>query len=264
MDTSILDGLALVDTTGRLILGSTVVALLGALGAHLFLRARYASLENDLSRNGDPTPQFSSPVLKRIVRDVEAAAMRGGDPNTQAIIEDDVQSELRTLLLAERFVRAATGLVLVLGLLGTFYGLTMAIGRLVHLVAADSGAVADVSQAVTQGLTSALSGMAVAFSNSLLGVGSAVVLTVVGVLNDVTDRRTALMVQIEAYVERIVARAAPRRSSSEGSPSDFAATVARLEGTVARFESSLRRFAEDTKGLREVQLVVALKPGERS
>jgi hypothetical protein len=66
------------------------------------------------------------------------------------------------LLLAERFVRAATGLVIILGLLGTFYGLTSSIGRLVQLVAGDTGGVSDITQGVTTELTQALSGMAVA------------------------------------------------------------------------------------------------------
>src|SRR5208283_5233551 len=45
------------------------------------------------------------------------------------------------------------------------------------------------THAVTSGLTQALTGMAVAFSNSLVGIVSAVVLTVLGVVSNVTDRR---------------------------------------------------------------------------
>lgn len=261
MPNTILDGLALVDTTGRLILGTTLVALLAAVGAHLFLRRRYAGLERDLVESDEPGRQPTSPVLRRIVRDAQTAARHSREPNTQAIIEDGFRADLGTLLVAERFVRAATGLVLILGLLGTFYGLTMSIGRLVHLLGADTSGVADVSQAVTRGLTDALSGMAVAFSNSLLGVGSAVALTVLGVVNNVTDRRTALMVQIETYLDRLV----PKRATAPAaeSVSDFGASVARLDGAVARFEAALQHFAASTKDLREVQLVVALKPGDR-
>jgi hypothetical protein len=262
MPSTILDGLSLVDTTGRLILAATIASLLAAVGAHLFLRARYSALERDLARNGDPSPQFSSAVLRRIVQDAAAAARRSGEPNTQAIIEDGFQVELKSLLLAERFVRAATGLVLILGLLGTFYGLTMSIGRLVHLLAADTGAVADVSQAVTRGLTDALSGMAVAFSNSLLGVASAVALTLLGVVNNVTDRRTALMVQIETYLDRLMPKRGAAGQGTAGSVADFGASVARLDGAVMRFEAALQRFAASTKDLREVQLVVALKRGD--
>ncbi len=48
------------------------------------------------------------------------------------------------------------------------------------------------TQAVTTGLTQALSGMAVAFSNSLVGILSAVILTVFGVFSNLADRRVAL------------------------------------------------------------------------
>ena len=262
MPNTILDGLSLVDTTGRLILAATLASLLAAVGAHLFLRMRYADLEGDLTETGSEDRQFSNAALRRIVQDAERAARRSSEPNTQAIIEDGFRAELGSLLAAERFVRAATGLVLILGLLGTFYGLTMSIGRLVHLLASDSG-VSDVSQAVTRGLTDALSGMAVAFSNSLFGVGSAVALTLLGVVNNVTDRRTALMVQIETYLDRQLPKPGAGSQGASDSVGDFAASVTRLDGAVARFETALQRFAASTKDLREVQLVVALKPGDR-
>jgi hypothetical protein len=260
MSSPILDGLSLVDTTGRVILASTVLSLLAAIGAHLLLRARYAALERDLRENGEPRPRFSSPVLARIVRRADEAAQRPGERNTQAIIEDGFQTGFAPLLLAERFVRAATGLVIILGLLGTFYGLSLSIGRLVHLVSDDAGAGADITQAVTHGLTQALSGMAVAFSNSLLGIGSAVILTVLGAVWNITDRRTALMVQIETYLDRLLPAPPAPRGEAATLVEGFSASVARLEGTVVRFESALRSLSASTKDLREVQLVVSLKP----
>jgi len=255
----IFDGLSVVDSTGRIILATTVASLLAAIGAHVFLRLRYAALERDLERNAEPRPHFSHGVLTRIVQHSEEAARRSADPNIQGIIEDSFQLELKPLLLIERFVRAATGLVIILGLLGTFYGLTMSIGRLVHLVAADSGTVTDVGPAVTRGLSEALAGMAVAFSNSLVGILSAVVLTVLGVASNVTDRRVSLMVRIETYLDRLLSDAAVARSDA-ASVAAFGESVARLDGAVVRFESALNRFSASTNDLREVQLVVALKP----
>jgi hypothetical protein len=260
MPNTILDGLSLVDATGRFILGANVVALFAGLLAHAALRGRYAAIERDLEKNGEPTPHFTEPVLGRVVRDVQAAASRSADANTQAVIEDAFQSELRPLLVAERFVRAATGLVLVLGLLGTFYGLTLSIGKLAHMVSADTGAASDVAQTLTYGLTQALSGMAVAFSNSLLGVAAAVVLTVLGVVNNVTDRRTALMIRVETFVDRLLPARPAAAEGGAGPVAAFGEAVARLETTVARFESALQNFVVSTKGLKEVELVVALKP----
>ena len=261
MSSPIVDGLSLVDWTGRVILATTVVCLLGGIVANLGSRLRYAALQRDLDNRGEPGRQFSHPVLTRIVREAEDAVARSGDVNTQAIIEDGFQAELRPLLLAERFARAATGLVIILGLLGTFYGLTLSIGKLVHLVSADPGAAADVTQAVTQGLSQALTGMAVAFSNSLVGILSAVVLTALGVVSNVTDQRTALMLQIETYLDRLLSVEVAARRNGPSTVAGFVESVARLEGAVARFDSALQRFADSTKDLREIQLVVALKPG---
>jgi len=257
MPNAILDGLSLVDTTGRLILAVNIASLVACIVAHVALRARYSAIERDLERNAEAA-HFFEPVLVRIVRDTRAAS---ADDSAQAIIEDAFHSELKGSLLAERFVRSATGLALVLGLLGTFYGLTLSIGKLARLVGPDSGAVGDVTQALTIGLTQALGGMAVAFSNSLLGVGAAVVLTVLSVLNNVTDRRTALMVRVETLVDRLLPHRA-RAGGQAGPTAAFADAVTRLETTVSRFDAALQRFAADTNNLRDVQLVVSVKPRE--
>ncbi|HEX7598155.1 MAG TPA: MotA/TolQ/ExbB proton channel family protein, partial [Polyangia bacterium] len=187
MTNTLLAGLSLIDSTGLAILGSTLVTLLLGIITNLALRARYASMEKDIRQVREPDEAFSHPVLDHIVRDAIEAARRSGELNTQAIIEEHFQTELRRSLLAERFVRAATGLAIILGLLGTFYGLSISIGKIVNLVAADPGAAADVTQGVTSGLTQALTGMAVAFSNSLVGILSAVILTVLGILSNVAD-----------------------------------------------------------------------------
>ncbi len=262
MPNPILDGLSLIDSTGRIILATTIATLLAAIGCHGFLRARYAALEHDLRQGAGTRTGFAHPVLNRIAERAQDSARRSREPNSQAVIEEGFQSGFHTLLLAERFVRAATGLVIILGLLGTFYGLTMSIGRLVHLVSGDTAAAADVTQAVTGGLTQALTGMAVAFSNSLVGILSAVVLTVLGVVSNVTDRRTSLMVQLETYLDRVLSEPVSARVDIAASLAGFGESVARLEGAVGRFESALHRFSANTKDLREVHLVVALKPGD--
>jgi hypothetical protein len=241
-----LDGLSLVDATGRTILATTILCLLLAIAANLWVRARYVSLKRDLDHGSGP---LSHALLNRIVEDALAAARRGGPPNTQAIIEERFQSELRTVLLAERFVKAATGLVIILGLLGTFYGLTLSIGRIVQLVGADNGAGSDVAGTVTVGLTHALSGMAVAFSNSLVGIVSAVILTVLNVVSNPTDRRVGLMLELETYVDRMVASAGANTHGGNGV--DLRQSVARLDDVVARFEAALASFAASTTGFHE-------------
>lgn len=249
MSTTILAGLSLIDSTGLAILAITLATLLLGIAANLWLRARYRGLERDLHGPGAADGGFTHSVLRNIVRDASEARRRGGDTNTQAIIEERWQSDLRSALLGERFVRSATGLVIILGLLGTFYGLTLSIGRIVQLVSSDSAAVSDITQGVSQGLSRALAGMAVAFSNSLVGVLSAVALTVVGVLASVADRRMELMVQIETYLDRALPPAGARAAGTL--PGGLSETVAQLDGAVARFEQALQTFATTTRDFRE-------------
>src|ERR1700751_600787 len=120
MLSTILDGLALVDGTGPLILAATLLTLSLGVAANVFLRARYAALERDLKQHEGADGQFRHRVLNRVLRDAQEARRHSREVNPQGIIEDNLQAELKPLLLAERFVKAATGLVIILGLLGTF------------------------------------------------------------------------------------------------------------------------------------------------
>ncbi len=261
MHSAILDGLSQLDVIGCAILATTVATLALAMGLNWFAHARYRALARDLVQNGAGGGTFFHDVLNRIFRDAKEAALTSNEPNTQAIVEHSFQSELSPLLLAERFVRSATGLVIILGLLGTFYGLTSSIGRLIQLVSNDPGDVTDVTQAVTHGLTHAMSGMAVAFSNSLFGIGSAVILTVLGVFSNVTDRRTALMIQMELFLDGVLSHAAVHSGGGgtrvyrmDGTVAAFDASVARLEGAVSQFEGALQAFATSTRDFREFNM----------
>jgi hypothetical protein len=92
--------------------------------------------------------------------------------------------------------------------------------------------------------------MAVAFSNSLVGVLSAVILTVVGILSNVSDHRNAVMVQIETYLGRALPRPA-MLASAAGPLAGFGEAMARLDTAVANFEAALQRFASTTGDFHE-------------
>jgi hypothetical protein len=248
MTNTLLAGLSLIDTVGRAILAMTFATLALGLLATLWLRGRYGALARELRAAERGERELRHPVLRSIVTDANAAVRRPGEANLQAIIEERFHTELRGWLLAERWVRGATGLAIILGLLGTFYGLTLSIGRIVQLVAGEATAATDITQGVSQGLSHALSGMAVAFSNSLLGVLAAVILTVVGILWNVSDRRTAVMVQIETFLDR----ALPRPATTTGQQiAGLDQAVERLQAAIGTFEGALQKFAGTTGDFHE-------------
>jgi hypothetical protein len=272
MNNPLLRSLSLLDTSGYVIIAIIVVLLLSAVTLTVLIRARYATLSRELRRHPGDGTRFDSRVLARIVNDTQSAlALHPRDINTQAIIERNFESELGSLLIGERFVKASTGLLIILGLVGTFYGLTLSIGRLVALVTGDgSAATAEVTDSLMQGLAQALSGMSVAFSCSLFGIVSAIIMTLVGVFASVADRRTALMVELEAYLDNDLHSAAshgaqlgmqgyagPSAAASgemERVVAGFSASVDQLHHTVAQFDAALANFSATTRDFREFNL----------
>src|SRR5688572_19028839 len=266
MQEDFLGSLALVGPSGAAIIGVVLFVLFLSIGLNLYLRGRFATLTQDLDDHKRVDRPFSERVLNRILEDARETRQRQGrDANLQAIIEHHFQTEHAGLLLAERFIRAATGLVIILGLVGTFTGLTLSVGQLVSMIAEDPARGVDVADVATKGLTRALSGMSVAFSASLFGIGSAIVLTLFNVLSNVTDRRQALMTAIEAHLEKMLVTGSEPRSAEHGDMSpqnaelaqivaDFGAQVAGLESCVMQFGSALQTFAGTTRDFREFNL----------
>jgi hypothetical protein len=273
MRDALVGSLPLVGFSGYLVM-LAIVALVGvALMVTAYVRRRYSGMISDVRRNaGQVPPAFRSATLDQIAREVQtAAAQQGGEVNTQAIIESNMQLDLSGLLAGERFVKAATGLTIILGLLGTFTGLTLSIGKLATLVSGTAPAAGDLTESLTRGLTQALSGMSLAFATSLFGIASAVVMTLVGVFFGVADRRTAFMVQLEDYLDNTLLAAYRRPTEAAGGAASvmvggaagaalealvarFGQSVATLETAVGLFDGALRTFSGTTRDFREFNL----------
>ena len=268
MNNPLLRSLALLDTSGYVIIAVILALVLTAIVLTIVIRARYASLERELRRYSGGG--FQSRVLNRILSDADSArASNPYDLNTQAIIERAFDAELRGLLVGERFIKASTGLLIILGLVGTFYGLTLSIGRLVALVAGDGAPNTEITESLMSGLAQALSGMSVAFSCSLFGIVSAIVMTLIGVFANVADRRTAMMVQIEAFLDNELLAARPPGTAAAGPArpgvamhaatsedlerlmQGFGASVEQLQSSVVQFEAALMNFSATTRDFRE-------------
>ena len=264
MRDGLLGSLPLVGFTGYIVMAAIVALVAAALLVTGYVRARYQTLITDVRRNGGQfPPAFRSQTLNEIAREVQTAATQhAGEINTQAIIEHNIQSELGGLLTGERFVKAATGLTIILGLLGTFTGLTLSIGKLGTLVSGSTAGVADITESLTKGLTQALSGMSLAFGTSLFGIASAIVMTLAGVFFSVADRRTAFTVKLEDYLDNVLLPAqrpggvaggvvAGGGAALEPLVARFGQSVAALEAAVGQFHGALTTFSGTTRDFRE-------------
>jgi hypothetical protein len=268
MRDALFGSLPLVGGSGYVVMTAIVALVVVALLVAAYVRRRYGAMIADVRRNaGHVPPAFRSETLSQIAHEVQTAAeQHGGDVNTQAIIEHNIQSELGGLLAGERFVKAATGLTIILGLLGTFTGLTLSIGKLAALVSGSAPAVGDITESLTRGLTQALSGMSLAFATSLFGIAAAIVMTLAGVFFNVPDRRTAFTVQLEDYLDNVLlaahrpasaggaVAAGPAGAALEPLVARFGQSVAALEAAVGQFGEALRTFSGTTRDFREFNL----------
>jgi hypothetical protein len=270
MKPSFVSSLALIDASGIIILAAIVLLLVSGVLVTLAIRARYALIARDV-RRAERGNTAESGLLSHILSRVEDA-LRGGvaEVNAQAIVEEGFHTKLSGLLTGERYVKALAGLVIILGLVGTFYGLSSSIGRLTALLSGQAGNVSEVTAALTQGLTETLSGMSLAFTCSLFGIVSAVILTLVNVFLSVADRRLALTVQIESYLDNTFLPAA-RTSLGHALPlpgapglsgdariermvHGFGEAVTRLSQVVGTFEGALSTFSANTHDFQQFNL----------
>jgi hypothetical protein len=274
MNDALLQGLSLVDVSGYAII--TAIVLILALGVILTfaIRERYRRITADLRSNAH-TGAFETPLLNVIARDARAALQNHlGEVNAQAIVDRNLQTGVPRLLIGERFVKASTGLLIVLGLVGTFYGLTLSIGKLAALVGTEVEDASAITESLTAGLTQALTGMSVAFSTSLFGILAAIVMTLLSVFCNVTDRRVEMMAELEAYLDNVLLQAARAEARSTGAQAPmapaahaggggqlhedsiaaFGRTVDRLQTAVTHFEAALQGFSATTRDFREFNL----------
>ncbi len=93
--------------------------------------------------------------------------------------------------------------MIILGLMGTFFGLTLSVGELVNLLQGD---LADVGE-LTNNMILSVQGMAVAFQTSLFGIGGSVVLTVIRMIFSVEQKREDIAIYVEDYLDNVIAKA---------------------------------------------------------
>jgi methyl-accepting chemotaxis protein len=213
----------------------------------LHVRGKYRWLQKDLkSAEVRRDNRFKSQVLNDIVEDYRNISMTArGEINTQAIVEKNFSMRLKGLALGERFVKNSVSLMVVLGLLGTFYGLTISVGKLVELLntSGNSDMLVGMDSIIT-GLISAVKGMAVAFSTSLAGVSGSVVITILGILINIEESRQTLMIQLEDYLDNVVEQELLQNKESELSRIS-AAIISCFDGFSLKVENVLHSTVLD-------------------
>lgn len=180
-----------------------VLILTSSIVLSFVIRGRYNSLLADIHdpqhREGEA---FYNDLMNKIVAEYKKVMVLKKDGiNTYALVDKFYHTELKLTDLGEKFISKAISLMIVLGLLGTFYGLTLSIGELVQLLSTTGTEVVSDVTSITDGLISSVEGMSVAFITSLFGIGSSVILTILNILFNLENQRESVLLAIEEYLD---------------------------------------------------------------
>ena len=214
----IMDLFQTIDISGKVIVGIIVGIFSIALIVDILIKIKYRSIAKHLeSRQQRRSGVFKNELLNRIVQDYKAASSSPySDVNTQAIIEKTFMDDLRIYLMGETLVKRSIGILIVLGLLGTFIGLTISVSELVAVLLPGSESAASLDfTIILEKLAGAAQGMGAAFITSLVGISFSIILTVLFIVLDCEDEKNKLMVNIEEYLDNVISVAIAKDKETE-------------------------------------------------
>ena len=232
--------------SGKLIIAIILFLFILAFGLLVILKNKYNLLCKDVNllyQNTDESISSNNPAIEAAINRYRIGYHdSGSDINTPAIVDSAMESVLKGSSLMERFLKNVVSLLITLGLLGTFIGLTMAVGDLASMFG--NGETTDVLatlEIVGSGLLSALSGMGIAFTTSLVGIGCSIIFTVSNIIISPMQKKEQFIVLLEDYLDNYLA---PKLKKDR--PDDNAAIMAALDDALSRHSITISESLKDS------------------
>jgi methyl-accepting chemotaxis protein len=241
---------------GSLITGLIIAVFIAGFYVNLLVRRRYISLSVELAAfcAGDIT-EFRSEMLAWVSEEYKASLNSGIEAiNTTAIMEMAVEAYQKTSNLGESFLKKVNGLLVTLGLFGTFLGLTTAIGNIGNMMAETSA-----EQLMTEAgintfkvLVSSFQGMSVAFITSLFGTGFSILYTIINSFTGSGDTKKLFMTQLEEYLDVKLASEAMDDKIKHGleHKDEIDSLCNTLTGSISTFNDTVRHYADELQSLK--------------
>lgn len=194
-------------------------------------------------------------------------AAREGAPRLSAMAARSVLDGLRMRLDEHRDVsRYLVGLLIFLGLLGTFWGLLVTVSSASEVISSlqvGGADIVEVFERLKQNLQGPLSGMGTAFSSSLFGLGGALVLGFFDLQAGHAENR--FFKEVEDWLAELTHLTGPAFGDGETSaPAYIEALLEKTADSLEALERLISRSEEDRYGMREQLLQLTTRLSEVS
>lgn len=228
-----------------LIIGVMFIGIVLALRQvwRLFQEARWANAVRDNQATTRRQPVLLAPMARLI-------GERGGKPISTLMLRAILDSVGSRLDEAREISRYLTGLLVFLGLLGTFWGLLETLGSIGRVISTMQGG-SDTTlmfDELKAGLSAPLAGMAISFTSSLFGLAGSLVLGFLDLQAGQAQNRfyTELEDSLSANATDPLFEAA----SNAGLPPELASALAKMgEGDPAGSRASTNAMANLAEGI---------------
>lgn len=267
------------------IIGLIVLLFLFTVIFSIIIKRTYSNLIKDIcDKENRKNKLFKYKLMNEMIDDFNSALNNNIEEiNTVAIIEKNLHREMKTIHVGERFLKKAVSLMIILGLLGTFYGLILSIKELVTMLSQTQQIVGV--EAITEGLINSITGMSVAFITSMFGIGASVLTNILSITFGVSDSRESLITHIEEYLDNtlMLSKNGLGAVDADGNTAlsisfdnfneiltsnlrgltndiaekigeatgDMILTAESLQNSVVKFDGALNRFADNTRDFSE-------------
>ena len=232
-----------IDISGKLVIVTIVIVFIAAFVINLLIRSQYAKISRQINnRQNRRAGTFKNDMLNEIVQDYKVAGeINNNNVNTQAIVEKNFTDHMKLCSYGEIFVRKSQSIMVTLGLLGTFVGLTISVSELVNVLLQDIGSASLDWNEILVRLAAAAKGMGAAFTTSLVGLFGSVILNFALIAIDCEEQKRSLMIDVEEYLDNNVAVLIAKDKETE-----YTMMNRILKDTFVEFGSKIEMTLKDT------------------
>jgi len=190
---------------------------------------------NNVRRGGDPTRVRRPPVLLAPMAAIlgsRSGPINGRMTMSAQLMRGLLDSIATRLDEARDISRYMTGLLVFLGLLGTFWGLIATVSSVGEVIQQlkPGGDAASIFDSLRNGLAAPLSGMGISFSSSLFGLAGSLVLGFLDLQSSQAQNR--FYTELEDWLSTTVYDHAAEPALAAGATGELNAAIERLRGAV--------------------------------
>ena len=227
---------------------------------NVLLRRRYISLSEELAAFcAGELDELKSEMLIWVADEYKTSLECGLESiNTNSIIDTAISAFLKLCITGENYLKKVNGLLITMGLFGTFLGLISAIGNIGSILSNSNAntLITDSGTNTFQMLFSSFQGMSVAFITSLMGTGFSILFSFIMTFINSSQSKKLFITQLEEYLDiKVTCELAEKKLEQSKTYTDEVNILTRaLCDSISAFDKSIGGLNSELQSLKNFNM----------